>query len=171
LRTLKTITFLYNSQEDRILTAINAERPEAWSCWLTRRLVLALFEHKAAFLARTSTLLQRVPTDTRGELASFEHEAAIARTNKAMTRTAVDVLEKGATTAEIANRLTISHHGNAFRVEIIGKSGDGTTAVLAREQIERILQMLQDEVAKSGWLLTPTKPQATEDSGSTQSRH
>src|SRR6516162_6556214 len=44
LRALKTITFLYVPQEDRIAGAINAGHPDAWSCWLTRRLALAVLE-------------------------------------------------------------------------------------------------------------------------------
>ena len=44
LRTLKTITFVYAPQEDRIAAAINAGGPDAWSCWLTRRLALAVLE-------------------------------------------------------------------------------------------------------------------------------
>jgi hypothetical protein len=42
LRAPKTVTFLYAPQEDRIAAAINAGAPDAWSCWLTRRLALAV---------------------------------------------------------------------------------------------------------------------------------
>jgi len=61
LRTLKTITFVYAPQEDRIAAAINAGGPDAWSCWLTRRLALAVLERATEYLANTSDLAQRAP--------------------------------------------------------------------------------------------------------------
>ena len=42
LRMLKNLTFVYVPREDRVLAAINAGQQEAWSCWLTRRLALAV---------------------------------------------------------------------------------------------------------------------------------
>ena len=79
LRTLKTITFVYAPQEDRIAAAINAGHPEAWSCWLTRRLALALPERAAEYLAGTSTLAQRTPAELRRETIAVERESAIVR--------------------------------------------------------------------------------------------
>ncbi len=63
LRTLKTITFVYAPQEDRIAAAINAGGPDAWSCWLTRRLALAVLERATEYLANTSDLAQRAPAE------------------------------------------------------------------------------------------------------------
>src|ERR1700694_4153170 len=54
VRALKSVNFSYVAEEDRVLAAINPGDPEAWSCWLTRRLVLALLERAAEFLASTS---------------------------------------------------------------------------------------------------------------------
>jgi hypothetical protein len=55
LRALKTVTFLYVPQEDRIAGAINAGHPDAWSCWLTRRLALAVLERATGYIARSQT--------------------------------------------------------------------------------------------------------------------
>src|ERR1700693_6062071 len=156
-------------REDRILAAINPGRPEAWSCWLTRRVVLALLERMAELLAHTSALAQRAPADIRGEVASFEHDAAMAKTAQRMTQTPADALNASATAAELVDRLSIANQGDNFRVELHGVSGGGAAGMLARAGLQRVLQMLQDEVAKAGWLATPAKPQpaqATVEPGS-----
>ena len=56
LRALTTLTFVYVPREDRILAAINAGHAEAWSCWLTRRLALAVLERTTEYLATRSDL-------------------------------------------------------------------------------------------------------------------
>jgi hypothetical protein len=94
--------------EDRILAIVNPGDPEAWSCWLTRRLVLALFEHTEKFLASTSSLMKQAPAGARCELLAFEREAAMAITAKAMSKTPADVINTSATLAELVDRLTIS---------------------------------------------------------------
>jgi hypothetical protein len=59
-----------------------------------------------------------------------------------------------ATVPELAQRLTISSQGDNFRVVLHGKSGGGVAGVLARAELQRILQMLQAEIAKAGWLVS-----------------
>ena len=59
VRVLKSINFSCVAAEDRILAAINPGVPEAWSCWLTRRLVLALLDRTSEFLASTSPVVQQ----------------------------------------------------------------------------------------------------------------
>src|ERR1035441_797360 len=56
VKVLKSITFVYEAREDRVLAAINSGKPEAWSCWLTRRLALVLLERAVNLLASTSAL-------------------------------------------------------------------------------------------------------------------
>ena len=107
---LTSVTFIYDTREDRILTAVNASHPGAWSCWLDqRRLALALLEHAAKHLSSTSALAQRAPADFRGEFVAFERDAAIAKTAGAMSNTPADVLKSSTTGAELAERLTISN--------------------------------------------------------------
>jgi hypothetical protein len=158
---LKSITFAYDTREDRTLAAINPGHPEAWSCWLTRRLVLALLERAGEFVASTSALAQRASADHRGEILAFEQDAAIARTAKAITQTPPEILQSSTTSAELAKQLTISNQGNGFRMELQGEGGGSAAGTLAREELQRILQMLQETAGKAGWLITPAKPQTT----------
>jgi hypothetical protein len=149
---LKSITFVYGSKEDRILAAINAEKPDAWSCWLTRRLVLVLLERATALLASTSTLAQQAPAEIRGALVEFERDVAIVDTAKGMSRTSPDILKARRAVAEFVERLTISSRGDKFRMEFRGENGGSAAGVITRAELQRILQMLQTEVAKANWL-------------------
>ena len=158
MRVLKTITFRYDPREDRILAGINLGHSEAWSSWLTRRLVLALLERAPEFIASTSVLAKQAPAAVRGELVAFERDAAIAKTAKAMTPTPTDALKTSTTTADLAKQLTISSQGDRFRMELQGESGHGAVAMLARAELQRIFQMLETEVAKAAWLGAPVKP-------------
>jgi hypothetical protein len=160
LRVLTTVTFVYEPREDRIAAAINAGRPEAWSCWLTRRLALALLDRAAGYLDKTSDLAQHAPADLRGEFAAFEREAALASTAGAMTKTPLEILKSSASEAELADRLTISRHGKSgFKLELCGQSGEGAAGLLSRAEMQRMLQMLHAVVAKAGWIAPAAKPQ------------
>jgi hypothetical protein len=160
VRALKTITFVYQQREDRILAAINAGIAEAWSCWLTRRIALAVLERTTEFVASTSTLAKRAPSELRGEFVAFERDAAIASTAKAMSRTPTEVLQSIVSAAELADRVTISIQGEGFRLELCAQDNSGAAALLQRAELQRILQMLQIEVAKAGWLAAPARSQA-----------
>jgi hypothetical protein len=160
LRGLINVTFVYVPREDRIMTAINAGRPDAWSCWLTRRLSLAVLERTASYLASKSDLAQRAPADFRSEAVAFEREAAIAKTVGAMSMTPPAVLQSSASGAELAERLTISQRGDSFRLELRGLSEEGAAGLVKRDELQRLLQMLQVEVGKAGWLVVPGQPQA-----------
>jgi hypothetical protein len=157
---LTTVTFVYDPREDRIAAAINAGRPEAWSCWLTRRLALALLERASGYLSKTSDLAQQAPSELRQEFAAFEREAAMVSTAGAMSKTPPEVLKSSTETAELAERLTISRNGKSgFKLEIYGQSGEGAIGVLTRAEMERVLQMLASVVGKAGWLALPQQPQ------------
>lgn len=159
LRALKTVTFLYVPQEDRVAAAINAGQPDAWSCWLTRRLALAVLERATEYLASTSNLAQRAPAELRREAIAFEREAAIVKTASAMSQTPQEVLKSSAGAAELAERLTIAREQDAFRLELRGQSGNGAAGTVKREEITRILQMLHAVVAQAGWLALPDAAQ------------
>ncbi len=160
MRVLKTVTFVYDTREDRILAAVNVGHLEAWSGWLTRRLALVLLERAAEYLSSTSPLAQRAPTDFRDEFVAFERDAAIVKTAGAMSNTPADLLQSSASIAELVEQLTISNQGDRFRLELHGQSGGGAVGAPTRAELRRILQMLQAEVAKAGWLATPAKSQA-----------
>jgi hypothetical protein len=156
---LKTVTFIYEMREDRVLAAINAGHAEAWSCWLTRRLVLALLDRTGELVAHTSAMAQRAPAELRGEFVAFERDAAMASTAKAMSTTPPDILKSSVTDAELAERVTIANQGERFRLEFRGKNDDGAAGALTRAELQRVLQMLRGIVAKTGWLETPAKAQ------------
>jgi hypothetical protein len=160
-RTPRNITFVYVPREDRILAAINAGHREAWSCWLTRRLSLAVLDKTAGYLAGSSNLAQRAPADFRSDAIAFERDAAIARTQSAMSVTPADVLQSTANWAELAERLTIAQHAEGYQLELHGLSGDSAAGLVKRPELQRVLQMLQIEVAKAGWLpVAAAKPPA-----------
>jgi hypothetical protein len=154
VQVLTSVTFIYGMQEDRILAAINPGRPDAWSCWLTRRVTLLLLDRIAELLAKTSTLTQRTPAPLRGEIMAFEHAAAMAKTAERMSHTPADVLTASAAVAELVKSMTLTNQGELFRVELTGINGGGAEGVLARAGLQRVLQMLQDEVTKARWLTT-----------------
>ena len=162
MRALKTITFVYETREDRVLIAINSGKPEAWACWLTRRIALALLERAATAVGSTSALVQRAPADIRSEVVAFERDAAMAKTAKAMSPTPPDVLKTSKPAAELLEKISVSRQGDDnFRVELRGESGSGAAALVAREEFQRILQMLQTEVTKANWGAAAPKTPAT----------
>jgi hypothetical protein len=167
VRGLTSITFVYVLREDRIMAAINAGHPDAWSCWLTRRLALAVLDRANEYLASRSGLAQRAPAQFRGEAIAFERDAAIATTAPAMSITPTATLQTSADVAELADRLTISQHGDAFRLELYGKSEEGAAGMVKGDELRRILQMLQAEVAKAAWLVPPAKLQAAPGAAAT----
>jgi len=70
------------------------------------------------------------------------------------------VLQSSASGAELAERLTISQRGDSFRLELRGLSEEGAAGLVKRDELQRLLQMLQVEVGKAGWLVVPGQPQA-----------
>ncbi|MCX7314979.1 MAG: hypothetical protein WCG92_25105 [Hyphomicrobiales bacterium] len=154
LHTLRSLTFGYDTREDRILGAVNAGSPDAWSCWLTRRLVLALLENAGQFMATTSPLAKRAAPEARKDVVAFEREAAVATTAPAMSFTPTAVLRTTVATADLAQHVSLTQKGDRIQMELRAGTG-GANANLTRPEFQRILQMLQDEVVKAGWVSTP----------------
>ena len=173
MRAIVSITFVYEPREDRVAAAVNPGRADAWSCWLTRRIALALLDRMPDFLEGTSALAKRAPAEMRGEFTAFEREAAIAKTQRAMSVTPPEILKSSANAAELIDRVSIAPQGDNFRLELYGMSGDGAAAGLSRAELQRILQMLQGVVVKAGWQVSAVKtPQAaSSEPGAKPSRH
>jgi hypothetical protein len=174
MRAIASLTFVYEPREDRIAAAVNPGRPDAWSCWLTRRVALAVLERMPDLLEGTSALAKRAPAQMRGEFTAFEREVAIAKTKAAMSVTPPAILQSSASAAELIDRIMVTPQGDNFRLEFYGVSGDGAAAGLSRAEFQRIVEMLQGVVVKAGWLTAPAKtaPAApAADTGAKPSRH
>jgi hypothetical protein len=148
---LRTVTFFYQSREDRVLAAVNIGQPDAWSCWITRRLALAMIEGAVKFLASTSPLAKRAASAHQRELVEFERDSAMASTAKAMSVPSRDALEASATAAELAERVTLTKQGERVRVELWGDRAGNAIGVVARPELQRIIGMLEVEVEKARW--------------------
>ena len=158
MRVLKAIAFTYQIKQDRILTVVNPAQADTWSCWLTRRLVLDVIRRAPPFIEGSSPLAQQSPADFREDIIAFEREAALASTAPSLTRTDDALIRKSAETTELADRITISQHRDKFRLELHGDAGTGAAAaMLARAEFQRVLQMLEREVMRAGWLSMPTR--------------
>jgi hypothetical protein len=155
---LKTITFAYRAVEDRVLAAVNLGHADAWSCWLTRRLSLALLERAGNFLASSSPLAQRAGPSYRGELAAFEEDAELQATAKGMSPTPRDALDSSAPGAELVLKLTITPQGERLRIELAGDRGGTATGLVQRGDLRRILRMLQAEVVRGKWVTVREAP-------------
>ena len=95
-------------------------------------MVLLLLERITDILANTSALARQAPVDLRSDLVSFEHDAAMAKTAQAMSRTPAEVLKASASAAELVEHLTIVNQGDNFRVEMRGIAGGGTASETGR---------------------------------------
>jgi len=167
---LQSITLSYDAKEDRILAATNLGRPDSWSCWLTRRLVLALLDQAPVYVSQTSALTQKTPVDYRSDLIAFEREASLAQTAGAMSRTDDQVVRQGAQSAELAERVTLHNLGVGFRVELHGVAGGSAIGDMDRAQFQRVLQMLSDEAVKAGWMVPPPAVAAPPPDGGPKAR-
>ncbi|WP_146159884.1 hypothetical protein [Bradyrhizobium sp. MOS002] len=148
---LRTINCSYVPQQDRVLVTINPGEQDMWACWVTRRLIWALFERGRQLLATTSILAKKAPAGARDELVSFERDAAIASTANAMTPTAAGVLQESARSAELLVRITIKPDKHRFHLELVAESCQGVAGVLARDQLQRVFLMLEMEANRAQW--------------------
>jgi hypothetical protein len=155
MRPLRSITFVYDLQQDRILAVINVGQVDNWACWLTRRMVLAALQQVRDLVERTSELAKNAGAEFRSDLIAFEREAALANTSGAVTQTPNESLKSSASTTERAHRLTVTYLGQQFRLELEGMSGEMVQGLIARPVFQRIIRSLEDEVDKAEWLLTP----------------
>jgi hypothetical protein len=161
LLTLKTIAFVYDAREDRILAAVNASAAESWSCWVTRRMARAWFIKSDEFIAKTSSLAKRTNSECLGELASFEHEAALTQTAASLSPTPPNVLATNRVAAKLLHSVTFDRRGNSFRMEMRGEADSGAAGMLGRSELQRITEMLRETATKAGWVEQPTQAAAS----------
>jgi hypothetical protein len=150
MRVFTSIALAYWSAQDRILAVVNPGAPDSWSFWLTRRLVLEMLGRLPAALE--STAAKQAPAEYRTDLVAFEREAALASTQGSMGTTDSAIMQSHAAGAELAISLSITHQGETFRSELRGERGGQAVGTFARADLQRMLQMVQDEAAKGSWL-------------------
>ena len=66
-----------------------------------------------------------------------------------MSNTPPAVLKASTDTAELAERLTISREGDAFRLESRGQDEHGAAGSVNRAELQRVLQMLHTTVMQA----------------------
>ena len=163
MRTISAIALAYDATQDRVLAVVNPAALNSWSYWLTRRLVLQLLGRLPEALAATSKVAQQAPVEYRGELATFEREAAIAKTATAMSKTDDSVLRMNAAAAELAVTVSLEDKGEMLRFILVGERGGQAAGVMSRPDLQRILFMLEQEVVKAGWIAAPAAPMPAAD--------
>src|SRR5438094_1971549 len=109
MQVLTSVSFTYVMQQDRVLAVVNPGTPAAWSCWLTRRVALALLEQAAGLLAKTSPLARRAPPESRQQVVAFEHQAAMTQTAGSVRAVPANSLQASAARAELVERLSITN--------------------------------------------------------------
>jgi hypothetical protein len=148
---LQTLAFAYDLHEDRILAIVNPEQ-QPWACWVTRRLALATLHETGKFIVKTSPLARHAAPAFRAEISAFEREAAMANTAKSVRNVPFAGSSTYVSAARRADRLTITSHADKFKIELFDSKGDAAGAVIGRADLQRIMQMLDYEVRKAGWI-------------------
>jgi hypothetical protein len=135
---------------------------------------LAWLAKTADFLVTTSELMQRAAPEHRGDLATYERDAAMAQTAAAMSATPAEVIKPPVVNAELLSTMSWTKKGEQYQIEMHGDGGGGAGAVLTRAEFQRITQMLQEVIGKAGWTATSPAPQASpapEETPSPRVRH
>ena len=161
MQSLNSITLHYDANEDRLLVVINAGSADFCGYWLTRRLALNVIEAANPYLNRMSPVVNKTPTALRGELATMEREVALASTQESLSQTPTAALESASVTAELAVELTISLEQRGFRLKFRGRKGGEAAVGCSRAELQRVVHMMEQEVAKASWREGPpaTPPQ------------
>lgn len=152
---LKALALVYEPQQDRILAVVNPGL-NSWSFWLTRRLVLEVLVRLPQALEATSPMAGQAPAEYRGEVVAFERDKALASTEAAMSHTGVSVLQRSSAVAELAVSLSFTDQQSTARLELRGERGGHAAGALGRQDVQRILHMLEGEVTRAGWRQAPT---------------
>jgi hypothetical protein len=163
MRTINAIALAYDAAQDRVLAVINPGGVNSWSYWLTRRLIVQLLGRLPAALAATSKVAKQAPVEYRSELATFEREAAIAKTAAAMSKTDNGVLRMNAAAAELAVTVSLEDKGDTLRFILVGERGGQAAGTMSRPDLQRIIYMLEQEVAKAEWIVPAAPPAAAAD--------
>jgi hypothetical protein len=169
---LKSVTPHYDPVEDRILLAINAGHDDAWACWLTRRMALGMLGRLNRYLDQTSSLAAKTPLEYRAEVVAMERQVAVAKTQTAMSRVAGEQLAPLSSIGELAHELKLTPQGEGFLLSLTGHEGGQAQGTVSRAELQTILLLIEQEVAKAGWREGPASvvPPPQADSSATKRR-
>ncbi len=78
-----------------------------------------------------------------------------------MSPTPPNVVKDTRGSAELLEKIVVNHQSQTFRVELVGETGEGAAATLTPPELQRILLMLQSEVAKAKWIAANMASPAT----------
>ena len=145
---LKSVTPHYDAVEDRILLAINAGQEDAWACWLTRRMALGMLGRLNPYLDQTSAMAAKTPLEYRAEVVAMERQAAVAKTQMALSKVEGEKLAPLSAVGELAHELKLIPQGEGFLLLLTGHEGGQTQGALSRAELQTILLMIEQEVAK-----------------------
>jgi F0F1-type ATP synthase alpha subunit len=85
-------------------------------------------ERSTEFLEKSSDLAKRASADVRGDLVSFERDAAIAKTAAAMSNTPQTIIKNSAATAELLQQLSFSQRATASGLSCEARAAAAPTA-------------------------------------------
>jgi hypothetical protein len=169
---LKSVTPRYDAVEDRILLAINAGQDDAWACWLTRRMALGVLGRLNQYLDQTSAMAAKTPLEYRAEVVAMERQAAVAKTQKALSRVAGEQLAPLSAVGELAHELKLTPQDEGFLLSLKGHEGGQAQGTISRAELQTILLVIEQEVAKAGWREGPASvvPPSQADPSETKRR-
>jgi hypothetical protein len=151
MHALKSVTPRYDPVEDRILLAMNAGQDDAWACWLTRRMALGMLGHLNQYLDQTSAMAARTPLEYRAEVVAMERQAAVAKTQMAMSRVAGEQLAPLTAVGELAHELKLTPQDEGFLLSLKGYEGGQAQGTVSRAELQTILLVIEQEVGKACW--------------------
>jgi hypothetical protein len=150
---LRSIALSYDSREDRLFASVNPAAPDACGFWLTRRVVLDIVARLPPVLAQYSPAVRQAAVEHRPEVAAFEREAAVADEGGGhFTQTPDELLRKVIPEAELLSSLSVNVRPEGVAVDLLGSNGRQASGVWTRDDVQRLLHLLQQEVLKAGWM-------------------
>ena len=169
---LKSVTPHYDAVEDRILLAINAGQENAWACWLTRHMALGVLGRLNQYLDQTSAMAAKTPLEYRAEVVAMERQVAVAKTQTALSRVEGGQLAPLSAAGELAHELKLTPQGDGFLLSLTGHEGGQAQGTVSRAELQTILLLIEQEVAKAGWREGPASvvPPSQADTGETKRR-
>lgn len=153
---IKSLSPLYDAQQDRILIAVNAGQADECSFWLTRRMTLTSLARLGEYLDRTSEIAAKAPVEFRLEVAAMERAAAASTAS--LARTPNQQIQSAALRSELATKISVTPKNGNMRLELFGDEGNEVSGGLTRAELQTILILIRQEASKADWFLLPVNP-------------